>query len=344
MLGLHWDPVCDELFYKVKLNESPSTTKRQGLSDTVIAKAKIFIQTLWLEKLDWDTPLPPGLLSEWLTFRESLRCLEQIRIPRWFGLRPDCTPHLNGFIDASVKAYAAAIYLCSVNAQGDRTRISSLLTSKTRVAPAKIGISGLALTTIPRLELCAAQLLANTMANIRSTLGLADVPYTLWTDSRIVLDWLRKTPSTLKQSVANRVQTIQQHSDICNWRHVRTKVNPADCASRGLMADALIHHTLWWHGPLSLSSDDQSPTNYPPLTEDEIGIMAAETKPIKANVAQTVRVFSIQTQYKKAGNLIVVDLIDRCSKLGGLVRITAYVLRMHLKRRQYWHQYNNTVP
>lgn len=346
VLGLHWDPVRDELFYKVNLDESPSTTKRQVLSDTarlydptgmlgpVIVKAKMFIQTLWKQGLAWDVPLPEDLLSEWLTFRTALRRLEAIRIPRWFGLRPEFTPRLHGFCDASGKAYAAVIYLCSINADGERT--SMLLTSKTRVAPAKRDAAGLALTTIPRLELCAARLLAKTMAELRPALELDDVQYTMWTDSNIVLDWLRKSPSSLKPYVANRVEFVQLHSDIANWRHVRTKYNPADCASRGLAADALVNHPLWWHGPLSIVSEEELSSECPQLTDDQINAMAIESKPIKSHTARIVPRLMLQTH--DPITMDAYDLIERCSDLGQLLRITAYVLRMHAKRRQHWHQ------
>ena len=33
------------------------------------------------------------------------------------------------------------------------------------------------------------------------------------------------------------------------WHYVPTDLNPADCASRGISASALLAHPLWWHGP-----------------------------------------------------------------------------------------------
>lgn len=347
VLGLHWDPVRDQLFYGLRLEDSsPSATKRQVLSDTarlydptgmlgpVIIKAKIFIQKLWKEKLAWDTPLPPELLEEWLTFRNGLKRLEALRIPRWFGFRPDFRPKLHGFCDASGKAYAAAIYLCSENADGERSAM--LITSKTKVAPAKLDADVLAVTTIPRLELSGALLLAKMMANIRSALKLDDVPFTLWTDSSVVLAWLGKSPSTLKQYVANRVQSIQQLSERNQWHHIGTKLNPADCASRGITAEALLTHPLWWHGPPMLLTDEQWQGGSPSLTDEEVQVMEEERKPIKGNAARTVRTDSLQSHYLADDEMVTVDLIDRCSSLDQLLHITAYVFRFQVKRRQYW--------
>lgn len=341
VLGLHWNPATDELFYKIKLDKLPSTTKRQILGDTarlydptnmlapVIIVAKIFIQTLWREGLEWDTTVPATLLHEWVTFRDNLRRLEAIRIPRWFGMRPDAPLHIHGFCDASIRAYAAVVYICSISDDGEFT--SAIVTSKTKVAPAKTDVNGRPTTTIPRLELCAAQLLATTINNVRKALALHDAPCTLWSDSTIVLSWLRKPAATLKPYAANRIGYIQQHTDATSWRHVRTHLNPADCASRGITAQTLVTHELWWRGPVALMRQNQ-PIEAPPLTEDDIMAMAAETKPVKANVAGACPPLAIQTHYRQGDEMIVIDLVDRFSRIGRLLRTTAYVFRGCAKR------------
>ena len=33
------------------------------------------------------------------------------------------------------------------------------------------------------------------------------------------------------------------------WRHVPTATNPVDCASREILPQDLLHHSLWWDGP-----------------------------------------------------------------------------------------------
>lgn len=44
---------------------------------------------------------------------------------------------------------------------------------------------------------------------------------------------------------------IQQFNE-AKWRHIAGKMNPADCASRGLYGDELRDHKLWWNGPQNL--------------------------------------------------------------------------------------------
>ncbi|GFS73468.1 integrase catalytic domain-containing protein [Trichonephila clavipes] len=64
--------------------------------------------------------------------------------------------------------------------------------------------------TIPRLELCAAVLLAKLVKRVVAALQLETAEVYLWSDSMIVLAWLRKEPMDLKTFVQNRVAKIQE--------------------------------------------------------------------------------------------------------------------------------------
>ena len=70
---------------------------------------------------------------------------------------PECTLH--GFGDASKKAYCAVVHFVYRTDTGIYTR---LLTSKARVAPLKP-------TSIPRLELMSARLLAQLMQTVKES-------------------------------------------------------------------------------------------------------------------------------------------------------------------------------
>ncbi|XP_037960052.1 uncharacterized protein LOC119689319 [Teleopsis dalmanni] len=339
VLGLHWDPLTDELFYQVSSYDAQHLTKRQVLSDAaklydpigmlapVIITAKLFIQKLWQAKLAWDDPLPLELLQEWLIYRRQLSQLEAVRIPRWIGMQPGYQIQLHGFCDASVKAMAAALYLAT-NHNGSIT--SHIITSKTKVAP-------LHSVTVPRLELCAAQLLATLLHETRQALHLEHVPYTLYSDSNIALCWLRKNPSQLKQYVANRVGCIQSMTDIRHWHHIPTKLNPADCASRGISPLALQNYALWWHGP---NSTDYSINELHHCAPAELAIMEGELKPVKVKALQVIGQPALQTHYTAGDELVVIDLLDRFSHLGKLLRTTAYILRCkkaHHRFRSHTH-------
>lgn len=109
--------------------------------------------------------------------------------------------------------------------------------------------------TIPRMELCAALLLARWMARIKSTLALElnIVDTYAWSDSTVVLSWLSMRHETFKVFVSNRVFKIQTLIPECRWNYIASVDNPADCASRGLMPSQLKRHSLYWTGPIMLS-------------------------------------------------------------------------------------------
>lgn len=67
--------------------------------------------------------------------------------------------------------------------------------------------------------------------------------------------------------VSNRVHRIHTLLPQCQWGYVRSAINPADCASRGMLPFELISHSLYWCGPKFLYANvdtwDTSPTPIP---------------------------------------------------------------------------------
>lgn len=119
----------------------------------VVVVAKNLMQELWIRKLDWNEKLPEDLLVHWFKFYRNLGELEVLRIPRWMGrVKSDHVAELHGFCDASNKAYAACVYLRTIDEFGKAN--TNLVIVKTKVAP-------ILLVTIPRLELCGAVILIN---------------------------------------------------------------------------------------------------------------------------------------------------------------------------------------
>ncbi|XP_070851548.1 uncharacterized protein [Drosophila suzukii] len=190
--------------------------------------------------LYWDPGkdiLTYNIADNWLKCREDLGTLQKFQLPRLVANEAD-NIELHGFSDASTKAYAAVVYSRVTNEDGSIS--VSLVAAKTRVAP-------LEQQSLPRLELCAALLLSQLIRLISSGLRHKNITVFAWSDSSIVLSWLSYAPAQLKTFVGNRTSEILDTIPRKTWRHEDSKSNPADCASRGLMAADLIDFHLWWN-------------------------------------------------------------------------------------------------
>ncbi|CAL8128699.1 unnamed protein product [Orchesella dallaii] len=233
-LGIHWHPKEDNYKFKINIpNDATATyTKRIILSEMsqlfdplgwlapVTIKAKILMQQIWKLQIDWDVALPENIQQEWIRHKSSLKTLELIKIPRYVFPESYVAKYLVGYADASERAYAAVIYIASIRL--DQSVHFSILTSKTRVAPLKS-------TTIPRLELNAAVLLAEVMTNVQQALDINFDKILAFSDSTITLAWINSDPLRWKTYVKNRVTRIQELLPTTAWAHIRGENNPADC-------------------------------------------------------------------------------------------------------------------
>ncbi|GFT16565.1 integrase_H2C2 domain-containing protein [Trichonephila clavipes] len=198
------------------------------------------MQQLWLLNLEWHEKLPVPVAAEWASFVQSLPVLERLKIPRFVLSENLESIILYGFCDASEKGFGAVIYVFVIKNSGDRH--SQLLCSKSRVAPLKT-------LTIPRLELSACLLLSKLIRKAINALKMNLSQVILFSDSTIVLSWIKTPPHLLKTFVANRVAKIQELTVNFSWHHISSENNPADIVSRGLSVSDLINSPLWWKGP-----------------------------------------------------------------------------------------------
>ena len=175
---------------------------------------------------------------------------------------------LVGFCDASLKAYAAMVYLVNENSN------CILLASKTRVAPLKT-------QTIPRLELLVALLLNRLMVSVEQSLSNFAVSCICYTDPLIVLHWIRGTDKHWKPFVQNRVREIRGKIESSHWHHCQGEANnPADMPSRGLTLKELKDSQIWFYGPSWLKEKSlvsmQIQDDLPPECLEELRVKEKE--------------------------------------------------------------------
>ena len=144
------------------------------------------------------------------------------------------------FSDASEIGYGASAYL-RIEDPDDSIHCSFIM-GKARNAPIKF-------TTIPRLELQAAVLATRLNKMLRKQLDLPIQQTRYWTDSEIVLHYLKNEKRGFQTYVANRVEEIRENSHPDDWNHVPGALNPADDVSRGLNPSDLKLDQRWLRGP-----------------------------------------------------------------------------------------------
>ena len=315
VLGLRWNPTTDELSLAAKptiLTHDHLVTKREvlqdiskifdplGLAAPVVIRAKILMQKLWMCKIGWDEPLSEELHKEWKEIATDLKAATRHSIRRCLFTTPLTHPIVHCFADASQKAYGAVVFLVL------QSQVS-FVTAKSRVAPLKE-------LTLPRLELMAALVATRLTRFVLSTIPLHDPPIFIWSDSQIVLHWV-KSQKQLPAFVRHRITEIQLTLPTAEWKYCPTLENPADLLTRGITTETLTSSSLWQNGPAWLTTPDRWPLFDQPPLPPLLVAAAVATDFVPADPATPTV------------GLHCVILLNRYSTLCKLLHVTAYVFR-----------------
>ena len=183
VLGVVWNPITDNFYFKVKLNFTPKSKKQHpkqnqgtttntsmiltkriilsqvnsvydplGLASPLTVRAKILMRRLWIHnpKLEWDDPIPEEDHQKWANFFQDLNEMEKIKVNRCTKPKEATgNPILIIFSDGSNDAYGACTYARWRLLNGDHE--TNLILSKNRLTPSKK-------LSIDRIELCGAVL------------------------------------------------------------------------------------------------------------------------------------------------------------------------------------------
>ncbi|CAA9993697.1 unnamed protein product, partial [Nesidiocoris tenuis] len=318
ILGVCWNPAGDYFHYQLS-EANDALTKRDllsqiarvydplGLLSPIIIKSRIIFRQVAHQSFAWDSSLPPDVLIKWKKIQQELPSIGGLKIPRHVPFANDSL--LIGFADASEQGFGCVIYV--VTPQPGKNQIR-LISSKAKVAPVGKGT-----TTIPRLELCAAQLLAKCVSKVLPLFPCLSLDKVIaFLDSNIALCWITANPAPCwKNFVGNRVADIQRRIPSSQWHYIPSAENPADAASRGLYPNEFIHNSLWREGPSWLCLPLAQWKLSRPIPNINHPTVAAETKSSHAvSAVTTAEMFSQQWEYQ-------------FSSLTKLVRSTAWLRR-----------------
>lgn len=302
VLGLSWEPVSDNFFFTTSYVQE-KCTKRSilslvarlfdvlGLVAPVILYAKLLIKELWLCNIDWDDTPPDSVIQRFSALIQEFPLISTLRIPRHVGVLNDCTVHLLAFCDASMNGYGCVLYLHTTDSAGNIT--VRLLCAKSKVSPTKV-------TTLARLELCAAVLMSKLTRTVqdsyRTRFPIAGTY--AFSDSTIALSWIHSSPHRWSVFVSNRVAQCQENLPPENFYHVAGSENPSDCLSRGMLPSQLVSHALWWNGPSWIRSPPSawpikpfSPTMTNELPEHKVTVLTSTVQseqPVLRELAQRI--------------------------------------------------------
>ena len=258
-LGVHWNPNQDVYFYEhlCELQVKQPYTKKSVAS--VLAKTgydpighvspltmevRRLLKEAWTRGLLWTEVLPCDLMTRFSNWLRSLQGLKGLSFPRHIPTGPNVEYY--SFGDSSEYGYGACVYQRFPTTQGWHSR---LVMARSRITP----MSDL---TIPKLEMKAATLAADIANTVREVLTLDSNRITCWTDSQVVLAWLKRNPANLIPYLCNRARYI--HEKGFPFYYVNTKDNPADLTSRGVKPEEL-KGSMWQEGPAFLRSKTGRP-------------------------------------------------------------------------------------
>lgn len=205
-LGVNWNYQSDELGYRISIKDKPVTRRGilsvmssvydpLGLVSPIILTAKLILQGLCRQQLSWDEPIPGQLKTNWEMWLDDLPKLQlfsvkRCHVPKDFGPVSRCALH--HFSDASSTGHGAVSYLRVVNDKG--IVHCSLVLAKAKLNPLKC-------LTIPRLELSAAVVAVKLDNMLRKELDLEIHESVFWTDSELVLHYIKNEKRRLHQGV-----------------------------------------------------------------------------------------------------------------------------------------------
>ncbi|GFY08485.1 integrase catalytic domain-containing protein [Trichonephila clavipes] len=233
------------------------------------------MQDIWKQNISWDDPVTDCISESWTQFKNQMKHLAEIQIPRY--LSEDATAK-RVLVDKSSS--------CKIDNLA-QTLLAALLLSELDVV---------------------------VLESLRKVIQIGKS--FLFSDSQVVLDWLKSSPSRWKIFVANRILRIQKMTSEASWHHVKSQENPADWASRGIAASKLKVHKLWWSPPQWLSQDS--------LHFPSIDLSTSCEEDVKCEEKSSTLLTNVSTSSQGS---YLLEIIAKYSSFSCLIRVIAWCKR-----------------
>ncbi|GFU14016.1 integrase catalytic domain-containing protein [Trichonephila clavipes] len=285
VLGLFWNSSNDTFGFQPSLELTPPLTKRRILSESskifdplgLLSPCTVFMK-IFYQKL-WLTKTDwDSPIPQQLT-EDWLRFQKAFNAINYLTVPRWVILTADNIVELHGFADASSLaYAAAIYCrQKHNGKIKvQLLVSKTKVAPVKQ-------VSIPRLSF---------------------------------LSCLSGHPRQWKTFVANRTSEIIEVLPTKHWRHVPSKENPADIASRGIDPKCLPDCKLWWQGPPWLRLETSSWPKAESSCDEASDEVKAEQK--------SVSIFNLFTH---TSNDVIHGLFEHYSSLTKVIRIFAYCQR-----------------
>jgi len=227
-LGLQWNMKTDRFSVKTE-HKNRVRTKRGflgqimepydpfGIAQPAMLACKLLQREIWplpgddphgCRPLGWDDPLPSVFDRPWNKMSQICQDIQNLSISRSFYPKDHGVPEhqqLFAFADASDLALCYVVYLRTRTTDG--SVFVAFICGYTKVLPKGTSIKGH--ISIPRAELCAADLLTKRMLELEKEIDISNLhPTQFFTDSRDVLGWITNTTDKFPRYVSARRNRI----------------------------------------------------------------------------------------------------------------------------------------
>ena len=269
-----WNTRSDTVAVKLAVPDRPftrrgilstinSTFDPLGVACPVVLKARLFQRNLLTEHpvkepSDWDAPISEVGRMEWEQWKQEVTAAAELVIPRCLcPLENVDSLELHAFADASEQAVGGVVYLKA--RRGDQVHVS-FVAACSKLAPQA------ASTSMSRLDLCGVLQTAEMASSVHTELGSKVDNVRLYTDSMIVLGYLRNESRQFTKYVTRRIEAILKLFPSENWQYVATDKNPADHCTRP-MTPAELTASCWLSGPPQLWHELEPTQEGPPAPD-----------------------------------------------------------------------------